>query len=275
MKDRDLPIIGFAWRANEINSTIVEAARRTSTKAVFDLTSAQLDSAALALVKTDVGGSSADVKINPEALFSSDLDALLEDTGITRIWVELHLPLLQKEPKAYLDRIAQMPDELSVIPILSDVGLINQTLKEYPQIQNIAIKGSEAAGFVSSENTFTLYEVVRKTASALEAPPGIIVWGGVATSQAAAAFLSVGAKGIIFESLHWMTDLVSISDELRDRISKLRPEHTDLVGLNLDVPCRLFNKGNSKAVKSLKEFSGSLCGAEITTEQQKSSTQRI
>ena len=54
----------------------------------------------------------------------------------------------------------------------------------------------------------------------------VVIWGGVATPEAAAAFLATGAKGIVFESLHWQTDLVEIDDRLRKQIAKLRPEHT-------------------------------------------------
>ena len=78
-------------------------------------------------------------------------------------------------------------------------------------------------------------------------PRNLLVWGGVATPEAAAAFLAVGCKGIVFESLHWLTDLCAVDQTVRDKISVLRPDHTDLVGLDLHVPCRLFNKGNSLA----------------------------
>ena len=36
------------------------------------------------------------------------------------------------------------------------------------------------------------------------------------------------------------------------KFADLRPDHTELIGLNSGIACRLFNKGNSLAVKELK-----------------------
>ena len=95
----------------------------------------------------------------------------------------------------------------------------------------------------------------------------VVIWGGVGTPEAAAAFLATGAKGIVFESLHWQTDLVEIDDRLRRRIAKLRPEHTSLVGGTLGVFCRLFDKGNFPAVKELARYARSLSDSPITAGQ--------
>ena len=116
----------------------------------------------------------------------------------------------------------------------------------------IALKGAEAAGFVSRETTGILYATLRKMMAPQAKKPGFMIWGGVATPEAAAAFLCSGASGIVFESLHWQTDLVSANPNLKRRLPGLRPEHTAVVGHNLGVPCRFFDKGNSLAVKELK-----------------------
>ncbi len=101
------------------------------------------------------------------------------------------------------------------------------------------------------------------------------VWGSVCTPEAAAALLSTGAAGIVFESLHWLTDLVAVDDLQRQRLSNLRLDSTDLVGLDMQVPCRLFNKGNSIAFKEIKKFENSLCGATITEESRRSFADRV
>ena len=59
------------------------------------------------------------------------------------------------------------------------------------------------------------------------------------------------------------------------RLSNLRLDSTDLVGLDLQVPCRLFNKGNSIAFKEIKRFENSLCGAKITEESRRSFAGRV
>ena len=275
--DLQLPSIAFLWRDNDITSAVVETARQTGTKALIDLSASQsqVDSAAQALLYADADGNSVELKVSPSAILGHTLNHILHETGINRVWIELHVPSPDQDVTGFLDRIVELSQDVSVIPIVSDAGLIDRIVTDYPQIEAVALKGSEAAGFVSSETLFTLYATIRAKTAKRPEPLDLFVWGGIATPEAAAAFLSVGAKGIVFESLHWLTDLAGLSDELRQRLAKLRPDHTDLVGLNLGVPCRLFNKGNSTAVKELKEFAGSLCGSEIRDEQKSFFAQRI
>ena len=93
--------------------------------------------------------------------------------------------------------------------------------------------------------------------------------------KAAAAFLATGATGIVFESLHWQTDLVETDDKLRKQIAKLRPEHTSIVGRSLGVCCRLFDKGNFPAVKTLEDYARSLSDGPITADQRRAFAQRV
>ncbi|MGZ3472821.1 MAG: NAD(P)H-dependent flavin oxidoreductase, partial [Isosphaeraceae bacterium] len=65
------------------------------------------------------------------------------------------------------------------------------------------------------------------------------------------------------------TDLVAIDDLQRQQLAKLRLDSTALVGLELQVPCRLFNKGNSLAFREIKTLEDSLCAAEITDESRR------
>ena len=123
---------------------------------------------------------------------------------------------------------------------------------------------------MSGETTLALYSAVKEMLRNPSKSLDILIWGGVSTPEAAAAFLSTGATGIVFESVHWLTDLVAVDDLQRRRLSNLRLDSTDLVGLDLQVPCRLFNKGNSIAFKEIKTFESSLCGAEITEESRRS-----
>jgi acyl transferase domain-containing protein/NAD(P)H-dependent flavin oxidoreductase YrpB (nitropropane dioxygenase family)/NAD(P)-dependent dehydrogenase (short-subunit alcohol dehydrogenase family)/acyl carrier protein len=273
--EREFPIVAFVWRHQDITSSVVEAARRTAAKAVFDLTRTDPASMAGALLKADASNETVHLKVSPEALLDPRLEELLSETGIHTVWVELHPASLDKDAGPYLDRMLRLATGVRCCPVVSDLGLIHRVIHEFPRITDIALKGSEAAGFVSGENLFTLYEAVRVELLNAGRQCNVVTWGGIATPEAAAAFLAAGAAGVIFESVHWLTDLVSLGDEARDRIGKLRPEHTDLTGLNLQVPCRLFNKGNSRAVKELRDFAGSLCGAEIRDEQRRFFAHRI
>ena len=142
-------------------------------------------------------------------------------------------------------------------------------LDQHPDLPNLVLKGSEAAGLVSSESTFSLYATLRDRLRQRESAPGLIIWGGVATPEAAAAFLTTGARGLVLESLHWLTDLAGLRESSRRGIEKLRPDHTQLVGLNLKAPYRLFNKGNSQAIKQLLKAVPSGAGAATLEEGQK------
>ena len=266
--DIQLPALCFVWRPADITSSVIEMARRTGTKVIFDLTAVEPFAVGGALLQADASGDAVELKISQAALMEPGLEDFLSELAINRLWVELSPMLLEAEAEYLLGRIAELSTRMSVIPVVGDCGLITQILNEYP-IPAIALKGSEASGFVGSETAFTLYAGIRERIRNRPEPTQLFIWGGVASPEAAAAFLSAGAAGIVFESLHWLTDLPRLDDELRKRISKLQPDHTDLIGLNLDVPCRLFNKGNSTAVKELKEFANSLCGAEISELQRR------
>lgn len=60
-----------------------------------------------------------------------------------------------------------------------------------------------------------------------------------------------------------------VDDRQRQQLARLRMDSTALVGLDLQVPCRLFNKGNSLAFKKIQAFDDSLCAAEITDESRR------
>jgi malonyl CoA-acyl carrier protein transacylase len=271
----ELPLIAFLWRCTDIASSIVTAARRTGTRALFDISGYPWDQAGRALLQADAEKDAVEIKVAASQIFDLGLEEFVTETDISRVWVELHPALLNGDSERFLERIAELSSQVTVIPVVGDMGLISRILEAYPAIRHLALKGSEASGFVSTETTFTLYGSVRELISSAAEPPDLLIWGGIATPEAAAAFLAAGAKGIVFESIHWLTDLVGLEPERSQRIANLRPDHTDLVGLNLQVPCRFFNKGNSKAVKDLKAFAGSVCGGEITEERRTSFADRI
>ncbi len=271
----EYPLIVFVWRPDDRISTVLETSQKVGSRAILDLTSSDQKSEAEALLRhADLAGT-AHVKISPEWLTVPWLADFLDRAGIESLWVELNPVLLLHHAKDYLDRLVQLSAQSNCYPIVGDLDVIGLIVHEYPGLENIVIKGSEAAGFVSSESIFALFSAVRHMVKTHGRPRNLIVWGGVATPEAAAAFLAVGCKGIVFESIHWLTDLCAVDRTTRAKISSLHPEHTDLVGLNLNVPCRLFNKGNSLAVKDLKAYANSLCEEEIRDEDRRRIAEKI
>jgi malonyl CoA-acyl carrier protein transacylase len=244
-------------------------ARRTASSAIFDLSTMGMDELRACLQKIDPAGPVRDIKISSPAFFEPSLGPLLKETGVRNIWVECHPQTLQGAPSAFVRRLRELSETHGCFPIFGDLDLLSVMLKDRLGIGRIVLKGCEASGFVSAETTLVLYSAVKAMLRTSSRPIDILIWGGVFTPEAAAAFLSTGAAGIVFESLHWLTDLVAMDDLQRQRLSNLRIDATDLLGLNLRVPCRLFNKGNSLAFKELKTFVGSLCAAEVTEESRR------
>ncbi|MFO7714683.1 acyltransferase domain-containing protein, partial [Desulfosarcina sp.] len=250
-------------------------ARRTASSAIFDLSMMGMDELHACLRHADAAGQVGDIKISGPAFFDPSLGPLLKETGVRNIWVECPPERLQGAPAAFVRRLRELSQSHGCFPIIGDLDLLAALLKDSPGIERIVLKGCEASGFVSAETTLVLYAAVKAMLRTPSRSLDILIWGGVATPEAAAAFLSTGAAGIVFESLHWLTDLVAIDDRQRQRLSNLRIDATDLLGQNLQVPCRLFNKGNSLAFKELKTFAGSLCAAEAMEESRRAFVTRV
>jgi 3-oxoacyl-(acyl-carrier-protein) synthase/NAD(P)H-dependent flavin oxidoreductase YrpB (nitropropane dioxygenase family) len=250
-------------------------AERTGSSAIFDFSMMGLDGLRSFIRKANPGDHVRDIKISVPAFFDPSFGQLLEGTGMHNIWVECHPLFFQGDIYAFLQRLRELSENHRCFPIIGDMDLLAAILKDTSGIGRIALKGCEASGFVSGETTMALYSMVKEVQRTCSKPLDILIWGGVSTPEAAAAFLSTGAAGIVFESVHWLTDMVTLNDVQRRQLSKMRLDSTDLVGLDLQVPCRLFNKGNSLAFKEIKAFEDSLCGAKITEENRRSFVSQV
>jgi malonyl CoA-acyl carrier protein transacylase len=268
-------IIGFVWRPAEVTPAVIQMAQRTGSSAVFDFSLMGVDGLRSFLRKADSAGQVRDIKISVPTFFDPSLGQLMKETGVHDIWVECHPQFFQGDPSLWLQRLRELSENHRCFPIIADLDLLAAILKESSGLGRIVLKGCEASGFVSGETTTALYSMVKEMGRPPSKPLDILIWGGVATPEAAAAFLSTGAAGIVFESVHWLTDMVAIDEVQRPRLSNLRLDSTDLVGLDLQVPCRLFNKGNSLAFKEIKNFEDSLYGAKITEESRRSFVSRV
>ncbi|MGZ8839165.1 MAG: beta-ketoacyl synthase N-terminal-like domain-containing protein, partial [Candidatus Aminicenantales bacterium] len=269
------PIIAFVWRPGEMGSPVTQMAHRTGTRAIFDFSMAGPLAGPSCVPGARPAGLACDIKISASALLDPSLERFLEDTRAGDLWVEFTPPLSAGDLSVSLRRLGELSENRRCVPIIGDLALLEAIAKDHPGIGPIALKGCEAAGFVGAETTLILYAAAWKILRAFSESPDILIWGGVSTPEAAAAFLTTGASGIVFESVHWLTDLVAIDDLQRDRLSRLRTDSTELAGLDLEVPCRLFNKGNSLAFKRIKALEDSLGGAEITEESRRSFVSQV
>lgn len=195
---------------------------------------------------------SANIKLSPDHLDLEDLPNILATLGVTGIWVELCQFIARETIEQYIVGLHRFVSEFQVFPILGHMELIKVIMMDYRHLKNIVIKGNEASGFVGSETTITLFCCTLETSRKLREPLNINIWGGVSTPEAASAFVLLGARTIVLESLHWMTDLISINDNSKNAIVKLKPEHSELIDGNGPISYRVFNKGASWAVKEIR-----------------------
>jgi len=265
------PVLSFLWRPNEITPAVVEAARQTSTGAIFDISTHTTDDTAKALRASGA----TDIKISAEEIMQTALEGFLQDSGVKTVWVEYHPALVTCTPEAFLERLHELSTRFTCIPVSGDLALLTLILQLAQAPRAVAVKGAETAGFVSNETTGILYATLREKANHQGRCPEVMIWGGVATPEAAAAFLCSGTKGIVFESLHWQTDLVSADQSLKQRLSRLRPEHTAVVGHGLDVACRFYDKGNSLAVKELKQYADTQFSCAVTEDHRRAFARRV
>ena len=268
-------IIGFVWRPEEITPAVIQMAQRTGSRAVFDFSVMGVGGLRSFLRKADTAGQVRDIKISVSTFLDPSLGQLLKETGVQSIWVECHPQFFQGDPAIFLQRLRELSENHCCFPITGDMGLLAAMVKDCSGIGCVVLKGCEASGFVSGETVTALYSMVKELLPTPSKTLDILIWGGVSTPEAAAAFLSTGASGIVFESIHWLTDMVAVDGVQRQRLANIRLDSTDLVGLDLLVPCRLFNKGNSRAFKEIKTFEDSLYGAEIKEESRRSFASQV
>lgn len=252
----------FVWRPVEITPAVLQMVQSTGSRAIFDFSSMVLDELRSFLQLARPAGQVADIKVSADTFFDPALGQLVQETGVKNVWVECHPLISGVDAATYINKICELSASCQCYPITGDLELLAAMGCENSGVGRIVLKGCEASGFVSGETAMSLYLMAKELLGARRETPKIHIWGTVFTPEAGAAFLSTGAAGIVFESLHWLTDLVAIDDLQRQRISRLRLGFTVLVGVNLQVPFRLFNRGNSHAFKDIKVVEDSLCVAE-------------
>jgi len=263
-------LIGFVWRPQEVTQAVIQMARRTGSRAILDCSTLAVEALRSLLRSTDAAGQVLDIKLAAAALLDPSLQQTLKQTGGRNLWVELHPASFSEELPVVLQRLEALSATHPCFPITGDPALLATIIHDHPRIGRIVLKGCEASGFVGAETTLTLYSAAKELGRSASNLPDIFMWGGVFTPEAAAAFLATGAAGIVFESVHWLTDLVAVDPHRRRQFANLRLDSTELAGLEVRSPCRLFNKGNSLAFKEIEALENSLYSAAITGDSRRS-----
>jgi acyl transferase domain-containing protein/NAD(P)H-dependent flavin oxidoreductase YrpB (nitropropane dioxygenase family)/NAD(P)-dependent dehydrogenase (short-subunit alcohol dehydrogenase family)/acyl carrier protein len=208
-----------------------------------------------ARIGPDGVGAYRSARISREQFLDDDwLDALL-GFELDTVFVDLADIGFGSPNEALLSRLTARTKQharkgAQIIPVIGGPGpleaLADHGLARFP----VALKGYEASGLCGTETVSLLFDaaVCRHGWS----PRDVIIWGGIATAEAAAAFFMLGVRGVVHESVHWLTSAASLSPARRRMISALSPDHTTVAGEVVGLPVRLHDKGNSRAVRDLK-----------------------
>uniref|UniRef100_A0A7C5EMD4 SDR family NAD(P)-dependent oxidoreductase n=1 Tax=Desulfobacca acetoxidans TaxID=60893 RepID=A0A7C5EMD4_9BACT len=252
------PFLATVWQPRDLHRTVVDLARDTATLAIFDFSRQKLSDWSDRLREV----AATQIKISSADFLSAGLSEVVQAAGVDTLWVEYHPAEFPYEEGAFLSRIRELTGVCRVVPISGDVDFLLKVVQAASPPPMVALKGIEASGLVGSETLGVLYALLEQTLKDKPQAPGLVIWGGVGTPEAAAAFLASGARGVVLESLHWLTDLVSASPEFKEKLARLDLEHTAIVGRALGVACRVYDKGNSLAVRELKSLADRLLGEE-------------
>jgi len=155
------PILSFLWQANEITHSVVEVADQTTTTAIFDV-SAEHSTDTARILKA---AGAKDILISAAYFMDQALESFLQMTQVETLWVEYNSALATWPPEAFLERLHELSARFRCIPISGDLDLLTLVLESESPPPAIALKGAEAAGFVSTETTGILYATLRKMAS--------------------------------------------------------------------------------------------------------------
>ena len=167
------------------------------------------------------------------------------------IWVEFHPGLDPVEPEVMAAALARLCPAARVVLGSGDLDCLAGLARSGP-LAGLALKSCEAAGAGSSEAAGILLDHARRVLGP-DCPP-LIQWGGVATPEAAAAFLATGAASVVLEQAHWLTDTVGLPKETAARLRKLKYDASTAVAAGERIQWRFFDKGNSKAVRGLRHM---------------------
>lgn len=269
------PQIAFVWPPEKISDHVIRAAQRTSTRIVCDLTNTPRSARRLGFFgPRNVSRDVLQVLVLPDEVMGASFEKFIVRSGTAGVWIDTNPALVGADADRLIQRLGSLAGRCACGLVVGDARLLVRFLENGDKIPHICLKGCEAAGFVGTESTLTLFTLARKHLSQQSSRTSLHIWGGIATPDAAAAFLDGGADGIVFESLHWLTDAFCPNSAWRKKVARLGIASTELVGTETDIPARFFNKGNSLAVREVKADLTS-AGKEFSPERRRDLIVRI
>jgi Polyketide synthase modules and related proteins len=171
-------------------------------------------------------------------------------TAIGPVFVEYHPAINCLETDTFRQALETQAPGCSIVLVTSDMDYALDLAHTSSRLAAIVFKSCEAAGIGSTETAGILLDNALHRLGP-DAPP-IGIWGGIATPEAAAAFLATGASFVVIEHAHWLTSGIGLDEGAQQRLRGLKPDSTSVVEAGPGVQWRFFDKGNSRAVRHLR-----------------------
>ena len=240
----------YVWQPQHFTHSVAELIQKNNLQIILDVS--QLSTDQLTQDIQDFTG--VELKLSLNQFFSPVVTALLKDNKTKTIWVEYFQQLSLHTSETFFQQVSNH-DSLNCNVITGDLPFIHTCLTQPSPISGLAIKGSESSGVICSETILTLLSHLEQVVRKDPLQPAVHIWGGIATPEGASACLTSGISRIVFESLHWLTDtMLGSQSSLAKKISNIRIDHTSTVELAPNLQLRLFDKGNSPAVKAIRQL---------------------
>jgi acyl transferase domain-containing protein/NAD(P)H-dependent flavin oxidoreductase YrpB (nitropropane dioxygenase family)/NAD(P)-dependent dehydrogenase (short-subunit alcohol dehydrogenase family)/acyl carrier protein len=241
--------LSFVWPASRL-AGVAGLATATGCGTILDCRTEDLPTLAPALRRAGV----TDVLLTLPQCSASAVAHALNEAGVRNAWIDCGPSTGPEDSDRVAEHLSACRGGVTVVPVVYDLALLDRLLAQraWPVL---ALKGNEASGFVSGEAAPVLLSIAGRARRANQADTRFVIWGGLATSDATAAFLSTGAQGVVFESVHWLTDAMGLEARLQQSLRGIRADSTRVVGANVGLHCRFFDKGNSRAVRALVQSS--------------------
>ena len=168
------------------------------------------------------------------------------------LFVEYHPGLDAPSAADFRAGLAQRDARGKLTLVTGDLEFAVSLLGEVGAPDALALKSAEAGGAASTETAGVLLDHALRRLGPQALPLGL--WGGIATPEAAAAFLATGASFVIVEHAHWLTESLGLDPTVADRLRGLKQESSSVVDASPGLQWRFFDKGNSQAVRELRKL---------------------
>ena len=243
------PALCFVQQPCDLNIARLEVDRECTVRNIVDISTGSFTD----VENQNLAGLDIDFKMSIEQFLALPGDELTKLSQSHHIWLEYFPELLPCTLDAFLQRLNECPAwRISIVT--GDVTFIEYFFEHKIQNCSLALKGSEASGFVGPETLLTLLSFVERLAKQYSFQPPVAVWGGIATAEAAAAFLAGGVQTIIFESIHWLCHaLQQRYPRAAEKLPGLRADHSSCRQISPRLFFRAYNKGNSRAFDEIPQ----------------------